>query len=107
MKQFRMAMRNLRMAMRNLRMLCEIFACYAKFKRGAATGQIQSTSWSPLYTYYISFRSSGSQESNTSNGVQIEAKMKKLWPFEDNCTKLDGHFAPCAKFRKHYEMTTK
>ena len=46
----------------------------------------------PLYTYYISFRSSGSQESNASNGLQIEAEMNKLWPFENNCTKLEGHF---------------
>ena len=48
---------------------------------------------SPFYTYYISFRSSGSQESNTLNGVQIGAKTKKLWPFEDNRTKFSENFA--------------
>ena len=47
----------------------------------------------PLYTYYISFRSLGSQESNALNGVQIGAEMKKLWSFEDNCTKLKMNFA--------------
>ena len=48
----------------------------------------------------ISFRSSGSQESNASNGVQFRAKMKKLWPFEDNCTKLEGHFASLQNWGK-------
>ncbi|RVX05220.1 Retrovirus-related Pol polyprotein from transposon TNT 1-94 [Vitis vinifera] len=41
---------------------------------------------------------SGSQESNTSNGLQIGAEMKKLCPFEDNCTKLEGHFEMISKF---------
>ena len=44
------------------------------------------------------FQSLGGQESNTSNNVQIKAKMKKLWPFEDNCTKLKGHFKMISKF---------
>ena len=57
-----------------------------------------STSSSPFYIYYIPFRSSGSQESNASNGLQIGAEMKKLWPFEDNCTKLEGHFEMISKF---------
>ena len=39
------------------------------------------------------FRNSRSQESNASNGVQIRAKTKKLWPFEDNRTKLSENFA--------------
>ena len=66
-----------------------------KFKRRAASGHIQSTSWSPFYTYYISFQSLGSQESNASNGVQIGAKIKMLWPLEDNCNKLKDNFASC------------
>ena len=41
---------------------------------------------------------SGSQKSNTSNVLQIGAEMKKLWPFENNCTKLDGHFKMISKF---------
>ena len=51
-----------------------------------------------LYIIYF-FLISGSQESNASNGLQIRAEMKKLCPFEDNCTKLEGHF------EIHFEMT--
>ena len=50
-----------------------------KFKRTATIGHILSTSWSPFYAYYMSFWSSGSQESNALNGMQIGAEMKKLW----------------------------
>ena len=68
-----------------------------------------------IHTIY-SFWSSGSQESNASNGVQIGAEMKKLWPFADNCTKLEGHFEMISKFnlwsrnstyefKIHFEMT--
>ena len=32
-----------------------------KFKRAVVVGHILSTSWSPFYTYYISFRSLRSQ----------------------------------------------
>ena len=66
-----------------------------KFKRRANTRHISSTSWNPFYTYYISFWSLGSRESNTLNGMQIEAEMKKLWPLEDNWTKLKDNFASC------------
>ena len=41
------------------------------------------------------FQSLGSQESDALNGMQIRAKMKKLWPLEDNCTKLKDNFASC------------
>ena len=44
---------------------------------------------------------SGSQESNASNGVQIGAKTKKLWPLEDNCTKLKDNFATYEIFASH------
>ena len=63
-----------------------------KFKRTATIGHILSTSWSPFYAYYMLFQSSGSQESNALNGAQIKAKLKKLWPFEANRTKLKGNF---------------
>ena len=66
-----------------------------KFKRRAAAGHVLSTSWSPFYTYYISFRILGSQESNASNIVQIGVEMKKLWPLENNRTKLKDNFASC------------
>ena len=52
-----------------------------------------STSWSSFHAYYMSFRSSGSQQSNTSNGTQIGVEMKKLEPFEANHTKLKANFA--------------
>ena len=35
----------------------------------------------------------GSQESNSSNGVQFRAETKKLWLMEGNCTKLKRNFA--------------
>ena len=52
-----------------------------------------STSWSSFHAYYMSFWSSGSQESNTWNGVWIKVEMNKLWPLEANCAKLKGNFA--------------
>ncbi|RVW61987.1 hypothetical protein CK203_063930 [Vitis vinifera] len=62
-----------------------------------------STSSSLFYTYYIPFRSSGSQESNASNGVQIGVETKKLWSLQENWTELSGNFAHlnprCEKFR--------
>ena len=45
-----------------------------------------STSRSPFSTYYIPFQSSGSQESNALNCIRFGAKMRKIWPSEDNCT---------------------
>ena len=74
------------MVMQNLHMLCEI-------QRTAVARKIWSTFWSPFFIYYISFRSSGIQESNASNSVQFGAEMRKLWPIERNCTKLKRNFA--------------
>ena len=74
------------MVMRNLHMLCEI-------QRTAVARKIWSTYWSPIFTCYISFRSSGSQDSNTLNSVQFRAETKKLWLIEGNCTKLKRNFA--------------
>nr|CAN69386.1 hypothetical protein VITISV_006688 [Vitis vinifera] len=51
----------------------------------------------------IPFRSSGSQESNSSNGIQIGVETKKLWSLQENWTELSGNFAHlnprCEKFR--------
>ena len=47
-----------------------------------------STSRSPFSTFYIPFQSSGSQESNASNRVRFGAEMRKIWPSEDNCSRL-------------------
>ena len=62
-----------------------------------------STFSSPFYTYYISFRSSGSQKSNASNGIQIGVETKKLWSLQEDCTELSGNFAHlnprCENFR--------
>ena len=70
-----------------------------KFKRMETVGHILSTSRSPFHAYYISFPSSGSQESNSSNGVQIGVETMKLWPFVDNRAKLSElsceNFAGC------------
>ena len=66
-----------------------------KFKRTETIGHISSTFWSLFYSYYMSFRSLGSQKSNASNDAYIKAEMKKLWPLEDNCAKLKGNFASC------------
>ena len=46
-----------------------------------------STSRSKFSTCYIPFQSSGSQESNALNCVRFGAKMRKIWPSEDNCIK--------------------
>ena len=83
-----------------------------KSKRTASAGHILSTFWSSFYTYHMLFQSSGSQESNASNGVRIKTEMKKLWPFEDNRTKLSENLAlakpptgtrvPLRKFKFHF-----
>ena len=39
------------------------------------------------------FQSLGSQESIASNGVRFGFETKKLWPFEDDCAKLNGNVA--------------
>nr|CAN79120.1 hypothetical protein VITISV_011710 [Vitis vinifera] len=43
----------------------------------------------------MSFRSLGSQKSNTSNGVRFEVEMKELEPLEADHTKLKANFAGC------------
>ena len=46
-----------------------------------------------IYILYIFFQSSGSQESNASNGTWIGVETKKLWSFKDNHIKLCENFA--------------
>ena len=86
------------MVMRNLHMLGEI-------QRTAVSKKIWSTFWSPFFTYYILFRSLGSQESNASNSVQFGAETKKLWPFEGNCAKLKRNFALTFPDAKIFALT--
>ena len=52
-----------------------------------------STSWSSIYAYYMSFRSSGSYQFNASNGTQFGVEMKELQPLEADHTKLKANFA--------------
>ena len=52
-----------------------------------------STYRSPFFTYYISFQSSSSQESNDSNCVRFGAEMRKIWPSEANWSRLCENFA--------------
>ena len=52
-----------------------------------------STSWSSIYACYMSFRISGSQKSNTSNGTWFGVEMKELQPLEANHSKLKADFA--------------
>ena len=52
-----------------------------------------STSRSPVSTFYIPFQSSGSQESNASNGVQFGVEMKELQPLQADHSKLKEGFS--------------
>ena len=48
---------------------------------------------SSFHAYYISFQILGSQECIASNGARFGVETKKLWPFEDDCAKLNGNVA--------------
>ena len=78
--------------------------CKEKKQRGSAmehtlddshSSHFWGTSWSPNNACYIPFQSSGSQQSNASNGSQIGVEMKKLEPLEADHTKLKANFAGC------------
>ena len=67
-----------------------------------------STFRSPFYTCYIPFQSSGGQESNALNRVQFGVEIRKIWPSEDNCSRLvrNSHNTfslceACAKLAQH------
>ena len=57
-----------------------------------------SISWSPIYACYMSFRSSGSQQSNALNGTQFEVEMKELYPLESNHSKLNAECFTATKW---------
>ena len=76
-----------------------------KSKRIETIGHISRTLWSPFYVYYMSFQSSGSQESNASNGVQFGAETKKLWPIEGNCAKFKRNLALTFPEAKIFALT--
>ena len=52
-----------------------------------------STSWSSIYVWYMLFWSSGSQQSNASNGKGFGVEMKELQPLEADHSKLKKNFA--------------
>ena len=56
-----------------------------------------STYWSPIYACYISFRSSGSQKSNASNGVWFGVEMKELQPLQAYHSKLKAKWCTTTK----------
>ena len=58
-----------------------------------------STFRSPFSTCYIPVQSSGSQESNASNGLLFGVEMKELQPLEANHSKLKEEF--CTALRNH------
>ena len=58
-----------------------------------------STFWTPIDVYYIPFQSSGSQQSNATNGMQFGVETKKLQPLQFNHSKLKEAF--CKVLRNH------
>ena len=64
----------------------------------ATVGHISITSRNSNYAYNISFQILGSQESIDSNGARFGVETKKLWPFEDDCAKLNGNVAAAPHF---------
>ena len=64
----------------------------------ATVGNISITSRSSFRAYHMSFQSLGSQESIASNGAQFGFETKKLWPFKDDCAKLNGNVAAAPHF---------
>ena len=56
-----------------------------------------STLWSSIYTRYMSFRSSGSQQSNALNSAQFEVEMKELQPLQADHSKLKVECCTTAK----------
>ena len=56
-----------------------------------------STSRSPFSTCYIPFQSSGSQESNASNGTRFKVDTKELQPLQPDHSKLKEEFCTAAK----------
>ncbi|RVW44934.1 hypothetical protein CK203_077885 [Vitis vinifera] len=64
----------------------------------ATVGSISITSRSSFHAYYILFQSLGSQESIGSNSARFGVETKKLWPFEDDCAKLNGNVAAAPHF---------
>ena len=56
-----------------------------------------STSWIPIYACYMSFRRSGSQQSNSSNSMRFGVEMKELKPLQAYHSKLHEDFCTAVK----------
>ena len=69
-----------------------------QFAPSATVGNISITSRSSFHAYYILFQSLGSQESIGSNSARFGVETKKLWPFEEDCAKLNGNVAAAPHF---------
>ncbi|KAL6313532.1 hypothetical protein AAG906_005483 [Vitis piasezkii] len=52
-----------------------------------------------ISTFYIPFQSSGSQESNASNGARFGVETKKLWPFEADHSKSTRYMPQAGTLR--------
>ena len=68
------------------------------------TSHFWSTYRSPFSTCCIPFQISGSQESNASNRVRFGAEMRKIWPSEDNCSRLVRNSHNTLKFAQHLQV---
>ena len=72
----------------------------------ATFGHISISSRSSFHAYYISFQILGSQKSIASNGTRFGVETKKLWPFEDDCAKLNGNVAAAPHFATFGKVIT-
>nr|CAN61878.1 hypothetical protein VITISV_015073 [Vitis vinifera] len=72
--------------------------CCSRTPISATVGHISITSRSSFHTYHMLFQSLGSQQSRASNGARCGVETKNLWPFEDDCAKLNGYVAPAPHF---------
>ena len=81
------------------------FAWWYEIQRTAVPRKIWNTSLSPFFTYYTSFRISGSQESNASNGLQFGVETRKWWPIEGNWAKLKRNFTLTFPNAKIFALT--
>ncbi|KAL6332028.1 hypothetical protein AAG906_020387 [Vitis piasezkii] len=61
-----------------------------------------STSRSPFSTFYIPFQSSGSQESNASNGARFGVETKELQPLQADHSKVLRNQAFVARISQHF-----
>ena len=61
-----------------------------------------STFWSPIDACYIPFQSSGSQQSNASNGVQFGVETKKLQPLQASHSKVLRNQPFVARISQHF-----